>query len=319
VSLLLTILTYYFIEKKLRHNKSNWILPALVAAFVAVGVVGHIAWRHGLYPRAESDDIYVASKDWHFPFEMAKISSSKFVSIVKAGSSKKATLFFGDSDMQQYGSRITKLIGEGGGSRSAIFVTSLGCPPIPGIKEKTLKGTDELIPEFYRIINTIEGIDCVVIAANWVWYCPHPNAKYEINGHFFPSPKAMDDAFQSLQVMLQDLVKRRINVYLVLNIPVDKKQDPKSEVGRGFMGFNFKKENLLSVSEFDNQYGEFLNKMKIVGEASGAKVIDPRKYLAVGNVYPRAINGVHIYKDGWHFRDSYVREHVKYLDETVAP
>jgi hypothetical protein len=295
------------------------VLPVLISAFLAAGIIGHIAWRHGLYPRVESDDIYAASKDWHFPFEMEKISSTKHVSIVKSGSSKKMTLFLGDSDMQQYGARITKLIKDGGNSRSVIFVTSLGCPPIPGIKEKTLKGTDELIPEFYKITNTIKDIDRVVIAANWVWYCPHPNAKYEINGNFFPSAKAMDDAFQSLQVMIQDLVKKKINVYLVLNIPVDKKQDPKSEVDRCFMGFNFKKENLLYVSEFDHQYAEFLNKMKIVGEASGAKVIDPRKYLAVGDVYPRIINGVHIYKDGWHFRDSYVREHVKYLDETVAP
>jgi peptidoglycan/LPS O-acetylase OafA/YrhL len=319
VSLLLTILTYYFIEKKIRRNTSKWVLPALVVSFVAVGVIGHVAWRHGLYPRAESDDIYVASKDWRFPFKMQKLSSTKHVSIVREGHSKKTTLFLGDSDMQQYGSRITKLIKEGGDSRSAIFVTSLGCPPIPDIKEKTLKGTDELIPEFYRIINSIEGVDRVVIAANWVWYIPHPNAKYEINGKFFPSHEAMEDAFLSLHHMIQDLVKRRILVYLILNIPVDKKQDPKSEISRNFMGFNSKKMDLLSISEFDNQYGDFLKRMKIEGEASGAKVIDPREYLSIGNVYPRAFNGVHIYKDGWHFRDSYVREHVKYLDETVAP
>jgi hypothetical protein len=284
-----------------------------------VGVIGHVTWRHGLYPRTESNDIYVASKDWHFPFEMEKISSSKYVSIVKVGASKKTTLFLGDSDMQQYASRITKLIQEGKDSRSAIFVTSLGCPPIPDIKEKTLKGTDELIPEFYRIINSIEGVDRVVIAANWVWYCPYPTAKYEIHGYYFPSPKAINEALKSLQNMIYGLTKNKIHVYLVLNIPVDKKQDPKSEISRNFLGFNSKNIDLLSVSYFNNQYGCFLTRMKIVGEASGAKVIDPREYLAVGDVYPRVINGVHIYKDGWHFRDSYVRDHVKYLDQTVAP
>ena len=129
----------------------------------------------------------------------------------------------------------------------------------------------------------------------------------------------MEDAFLSLQHMIKDLVKRKIFVYLILNIPVDKKQDPKSEISRNFMGFNSKKMDLLSISEFDNQYGDFLKRMKIDGEASGAKVIDPRECLSIGNVYPRVFNGVHIYKDGWHFRDSYVREHVKYLDETVAP
>jgi hypothetical protein len=294
-------------------------LPLLITAFITVGIVGHIAWRHGLYSLAESDDVYIASKDWHFPFDMEKLSSSRYVSVVKEGSAKNITLFLGDSNMQQYGSRITKLIKEGDRSRSAIFVTSLGCPPIPDITEKTLKGTEELIPEFNRIIKTFSGIDRVVIAANWVWYCPNPKAKYEIHGHFFPSPEAIDDALLSLQNMISNLVKEKIKVFLVLNIPVDKKIDPKSELIRGFLGFRQQSGNLLSVVEFDNQYAEFLNRMKLIGELSGAEVIDPRSHLAVGNLYPRTINSFYIYKDGWHFRDSYVREHVKYLDQTVAP
>ena len=40
ISLILTVLTYYFIEKKIRHNKSTWTVLILVATFAATGFIG---------------------------------------------------------------------------------------------------------------------------------------------------------------------------------------------------------------------------------------------------------------------------------------
>jgi hypothetical protein len=319
ISLILTVLTYYFIEKKIRHNKAPWTICLLMAAFWIVGVMGWIICRQGFHSHASKDDIFLAVKDWHFPFQMQKMESAPHVSIVRKGSGEKITLYLGDSDMQQYGSRIVRLLSEGVHSRSAIFITGLGCPPIPGVTEKSLAGTDELIPEFFRVMNSQAGVDRVVISANWVWYLPHPAANYEIHGHYFPSSEAMDDAFGSLKNMISQLKAKGVKVYLVLNIPIDKKQDPKNEVCRSFIGITSTKAESLHPKEFNERYGSFLDRLGVVGKEAGAVVIDPRDYLLSEGVFPRVMNGIHLYKDAWHLRDSYVRDHVKFLDQTVAP
>jgi hypothetical protein len=319
VALLLTILIYYFIEKRIRHHHSRWVVLMLVAAFLIVSATGLFIFRHGIHPQASKDDVFMAVKDWKFPFHMRNIQSAPHVSIVREGSGDKITLFLGDSDMQQYGSRIVKLLRENPHSRSAIFITALGCPPIPDVREKSLQGTDELIPEFFRILKSQHGVDRVVIAANWVWYLPEPAAKYQIHDHYFPSPVAIDEACESFKKLISQLKSTGIKVYLVLNIPIDKKQDPKNEVCRSFSGVMSTKAEVLHASEFNERYGPFLDRLAHIADKAGAEVIDPRKYLLSGGIFPRIIDGLHIYRDGWHLRDSYVRDHVKYLDRTIQP
>jgi hypothetical protein len=319
VALVLTLITYYGIEKRIRYNKSPKTIPILVGVFVFTGIWGWIICRQGFYSHASRDDIFLAVRDWHFPFQMQKMESAPHVSIVREGSGEKITLYLGDSDMQQYGSRIVRLLREGGHSRSAIFITGLGCPPIPDVTEKTLAGTDELMPEFFRVMNNHPSVDRVVIAANWVWYLPYPAANYEIHGYHFPSSEAMDDAFESLKNLISHLQAKGVKVYLVLNIPIDKKQDPKSEVCRSFNGITSTKAESLHAKEFNERYGFFLDRLGAVGKEAGAVVIDPRDYLVSEGIFPRVIDGIHLYKDAWHLRDSYVRDHVKYLDQTVEP
>jgi len=291
----------------------------LVAAFILVGITGQMIFRQGIHPHASEDDVFMAVKDWKFPFQMQHMQSTSHVSIMKEGSGDKITLFLGDSDMQQYGSRIVKLLRGDPYSRSAIFITALGCPPIPDVRERSLQGTGELIPEFFRILKIQHGVDRIVIAANWVWYLPNPAAKYEINGHYFPSPVAIDEAYESLKKLISQLKATGVKVYFVLNIPIDKKQDPKNEVCRSFFGVKSTKVEVLYAKEFNERYGSFLYQLGRIADKAGAEVIDPRNYLLSDGIFPRVIDGLHIYRDGWHLRDSYVRDHVKYLDRTVQP
>jgi len=124
-------------------------------------------------------------------------------------------------------------------------------------------------------------------------------------------------ALDELQRLIQKLRSQGKAVYLVLNIPVDQIQDPKSEMTRGFNGIRHVTLNPLTAPAFFSRYGDFLSRLKIVGQKADAIVIDPLSFFLANGSYPRLINGKHIYKDSCHLRPSFVREQVTYLDESV--
>jgi len=160
-------------------------------------------------------------------------------------------------------------------------------------------------------------IDRVVLGANWVWYCALPVYPYEIHGEKFPSLNAQKEALRSLGELIARLNCEGKSVYLVMNTPVSPIQDPKSEIQRGFDCIRILKVDPLKVRDFDELYGVFLANLQSCAQKSGATVIDPRVFFEASGVYPRLINGCHVYKDSCHLRASYVRDHVSYLDETV--
>jgi len=321
VALILTLLTYYFIEQKIRHSKSKWTLPLLVSAFLIVGMVGFLVGNGWIRPYSQSQqisDIMQASAESYFTKTMKLLSPSEHVTLYQIGWGRAATLFVGDSNIEQYIPRIKSLLEKSnGGVRRAIFLTSGGVPPIPHIREKAHPGAAELIPQMNQLLKNDSGIDRVVIGANWVWYCALPVYPYEINGERFPSEKAKKMALHALKEMIGRLRRDGKAVYVILNTPVGPVQDPKSDILRGFTGTSTTNASPLTFHAFNELYGQFLWSLKSCTQESGAIVIDPLDFFLADGFYPRFINSKHIYKDSCHLRPSFVRDHVTYLDGTV--
>ena len=322
IALVLTVLTYYFIEKKIRHHKSKWMIPLLVGAFIGVGLAGFAVYRGKVAPQSSGekyDEMAKASHDSRFFEKTATISPEGMSFLHGIGDGSKKTLFVGDSNMEQYAPRIVNIYEHGGmPSRGALFLTCGGCPPIPGITEKNHPAIKALAAAFENLLTQEKGIDRVVIGANWVWYCVTPVGPYAINGHKFPSDEVQKEALKSIGDMIVKLKQTGKKVYLLLNIPVGAVQDPRSSVSRSFSCTEVKDPAPLSVNDFDRQYGVFLKKLKSTGEQSGATVLDPLTCLSKDGVYPRSKAGIPMYRDSCHLRASFVRDHVTYLDETVA-
>ena len=321
VSLLLTLVTYYFIEKRIRHHKSISTVAGLVLAFIITGVLGVLIASRVIASKnheSELSDILAASGETYMSKSMKAAYPSEHVALYETGSGTKATLFVGDSNIEQYIPRIKSLLEKPLQTpRKAIFLTSGGVPPIPDIREKVHPGALELIPQMEFLLKKDPGIDRVVLGANWVWYCSLPVYPYEIHGEKFPSEKAKKEAFDMLRALITRLHQDGKSVYLVMNTPVSPVQDPKSDIKRGFDGIMITKGDSLTVKEFDDLYGKFLSGLKSCAQESGATVIDPRDFFKKNGVYPRIANGTHLYKDSCHLRSSYVRDHVTYLDETI--
>ena len=111
-------------------------------------------------------------------------------------------------------------------------------------------------------------------------------------------------------------------VYLVLNIPIGDKLDPKYMVKRSFREFPYMMSTRtggLDYREFRDKYGHIKNDLIKVAQDSGAIVIDPESSLCSGDTC-KAIdsNGDPLYKDSAHLRPTYVRKHAKFIDKALG-
>lgn len=325
VALLLTLLTYYFIEKRIRHHKSLKTVPLLVTAFLLTGILGSLAWADIVKARSHRlhlDDAIAASREESTPPGLEMQRPMRHVTLYRMGKGEGArTLFVGDSNMEMYAPRIQRIVScNAVDGRAALMLWSGGVPPIPGIAEDQRPGSKELLPTMDRLLEKDPKIDRVVLGADWVLYCSLklPNV-YHINGHAFPSPEAQEDAIRAMADMIRSLRKRGREVYVVLNIPIAPSQEPKNEVERDFLEVRSHPPEALSTKAFDADYGKFLDAFAKGLAASGSIVIDPLPFFGRDGIYPRIIDGQHLYKDGGHLRASFVRDHVTYLDETLRP
>jgi hypothetical protein len=317
------VLTYYFIEKKIRHNKSKYTVQTLVGAFILVGALGWGAFEKIVPHRPLSPSVYkmfLSVRDQDMMHGIRWFSPGKYsVSFNKAGGNGPQTLFLGDSNMQQYGSRISKLLAANTGeSRGAILVTTGGVLPIKGATDQKGKSSDDLLAKFQEAVSSDPRIDRVVIAARWVAYFTN-GGRFRLDGVSLGEKGAQEKAFQELGKSIRELVAKGKKVTVVMNIPTGAELDPKKIYPRTFRGSYRQEKKVLSKEKFLNDHGEVLSTLAKTARENGAEVIDPMDYLCANGIcIAEDENGPIRYDEG-HLRPGYVREHVKYLDQTVAP
>jgi hypothetical protein len=231
-----------------------------------------------------------------------------------SGGKGPQTLFWGDSNMQQYAPRITKLmLGNKGEDRGSIFITRGGKPPIPGIT------MGDMINCFRHVLYEDKRIDRVVIAAWWHGYFTKETL-YSFNGTSFADPSIKKKGIDSMALEIHRLVSMGKRVTLVMSTPTGWGFDPKDSLRRGFTGFQLRNTEKVKKEDFLHEYGEMPIRIAEAAKANGAEVIDPLDYLCTNGVcIAEDEKGIPIRYDATHLRPGYVREHVKYLDQTVAP
>jgi len=105
----------------------------------------------------------------------------------------------------------------------------------------------------------------------------------------------------------------------VLGANGEKRLDPRKLIERGFISSRCKAPPVITSKEYLKNNHEFNKVITEASKKSGADVIDPLDQLSPGGVWIVADKKGPIRVDEGHLRPSYVRDHVKYLDGTVAP
>ena len=321
ISLMLSVITYYFIEKKIRHNKSRWTLTLLIAGFVMIGLFGFLISKGKVpvhYNPPGFNKLDQASQDGHMLEGLNEVKRSEVFYIHKIGGSGNQTLFLGDSNMQQYAPRIVHLLKDKkDDDRGAIMITECGTPPIPNTIQSSSKSSVRLLRNVEEELRANPKIDRIVIAAMWCNYFSEPST-WKCNGWSLDSREGRDMALLELDTFLKNISAKVKRVYLVLTIPTGSELDPKGFYPRSFSGELNPKKKVLTKEFFLNENGILLGSISEVAKKNCAEVIDPMDYLCTNGIcIAEDENEVPIRFDDAHLRSGYVKDHVKYLDRTV--
>jgi peptidoglycan/LPS O-acetylase OafA/YrhL len=318
VAFILALLTYLLLEKRIRISASRFTPVRLASILIVVAAAGSVVFINGgLSGRHTSVELIAqAAGEWDFPGKLTHHPMRDF-DLNTAGGDGAATLFFGDSNMEQYGPRIFQLVKNNKiDGRGAIFFTHGGCAPLPGVREPTHLYCDGFIDKFEKMAAD-PRVDTIVIAASWFSYFHSDSHTITADRLPLSSVAGQQESFQELQNMLTKLTGAGKRVYLVLNIPLWGNFNPKSMIKRSLVGFTL---DTMPVQEesFMSVFAPINKDLRRVASVSGARVIDP-----LDTICPNGIcqvidaDGKPIYRDVTHLRPTYVESAVKYLDSTV--
>jgi peptidoglycan/LPS O-acetylase OafA/YrhL len=334
ISFLLAILTYYYIESRVRYSRSKLTTLVLIGLFILTGVLGALIWNNIISPRSSAmgfDDIVEAYNDVKY-FNGAdskgkKIGTSSYLHESERGSIK--TLYLGDSHMQQCAPRVLELYNrKETGERGYVFFTRGGLVPIPNVYDNTGVPYDEYIPKMLELSKR-EDVDRIVISANWMHYFVWAANKHKINSIKLNDALGAKEAFRSLEDTMKEFTKTGKKVYIINNIPIHGGFHPKKLIKRYINGDIKINATPLSITMYRKMKGEknqgFYNQGEIydmiseVARRVNARIIDPMQVLNENGNCKIIQDGMPIYRDGYHLRASYVKDYSKYLDETIIP
>jgi len=327
---MLAWITYYFIEKKIRHKKSPWTVPILVATFAVTGFVGVLVsseliksyfsfTQSGVFPKAMIN-LDKATKDFDMLNGLNQVKKDDLFYINKTGGDGLQTLFLGDSNMQQYAPRLLNLLKNNKlNNRGAILITECGVPPFAHTINNQSRDSALLISSFTHELESNPKVDRVVIASRWCTYFVK-NSRWKTDGMSLGVPSGQQKAMEELDCLIKNIAKHDKKIFLVLNIPTGSELDPKKMYPRNFVGSMDSRKKVLTKESFLRENGTLLANIAAVARKNGAEVIDPLDYLCTNGIcIAEDEKGVPIRFDEGHLRPGYVREHVKYLDHTVEP
>jgi SGNH domain (fused to AT3 domains) len=237
---------------------------------------------------------------------------------------------FGDSAISEIAPRIVdRLQRAQQGATSVEFATIGGCPPIPGVRERVHPDCPAFVSRAVAYAHAVR-FDRIVVGACWYCYFEtegRPGSRFD---YYFedgtgrsPLNAGLDGnplALAALQRMLRSFKAGR--VYLLLNFPAGDEADPALMVRRTLFPLPAFSVAIrpLRVNDFLKRYGPLRARLRALGSAAGAQVIDPMDFLCGDQTCETVTpSGDPIYRDGVHLRASFVRTHVSFLDQMIQP
>jgi peptidoglycan/LPS O-acetylase OafA/YrhL len=315
----LAVATYVLVEKPLRGRATPAVAVGLLGICLGLGLAG-LAVMTKVVPaysaRFGVERIVEAAGEWEVPKgpERLRIGEHDVWRTAGAGS---AVLVYGDSHAQQYWSRAKAHAATSSGiDRPILFVTRGGCAPIPGSMRTDSRLCGSLT-EAVEVVLARFPVDTIVVTG--AWWSAFESREQQIGGEPFAETAGRDRAVAALGAAIGRWVAAGRRVYVVLNIPIGRELDPRSQIARSLFHFEVRRLG-VSRDHLLARHGEINRRLAEVARGAGAKVIDPLEILCDSRGWCPATDtgGTPIYKDATHLRPSFVRDHVRYLDEAFA-
>jgi peptidoglycan/LPS O-acetylase OafA/YrhL len=309
LAFVLASLTYVFVEKPIRSQPNRAAL-VLVPGLAVCACFGIATFARELHPRSERyglEKIIAATNEKAFPGPHLKSIQTPVGYLWAQGRTSQTALFVGDSNAEQYYPRIDKILTENPKTtKGVLFVTENGCAPIPYMERFAQHKCAGLVERALSLAQDSKITD-VVIAARWIGY------------DAFQDPVASEQAYTALESTLSNFRRSGRNVYLILPIPAMKEFDPFYMVSRGIYKFGFEiVQGPVDRKQVTAQLAPITSQLVKIANSAGARVIDPVSELCGEVLCATTDNdGLPVYRDLSHLRPSYVRDHIRFLDDVV--
>ncbi|HSC75719.1 MAG TPA: acyltransferase family protein [Pseudomonadales bacterium] len=327
LAVILAALTYYLVEKPLRHKGNVVSLCLLLITLITAGI-GAMFYSGALQTHKVNiflQEIADTKNDNPFNSPLSKT----YVTLIDkqeyrvVGKGKKITLYIGDSNMEQHWQGVDAIISAGDDSRKAMIT---GCRlPILNTRKKIKEGYEcpaiETNAHAFSLATANPDIDTIVIGAQWLGTS---GFEYIEGDHKYPlsSPEGMQKAMDQLASTILDMTKQGKTVYLLLNIPGGTEFEPHNLVKRSLLGLHFQNtirlEGGISLEEHKKRTQKISPILRDVAKRSGAIVLDPADFLCVSQWCSAVTTeGNVIYRDSNHLRGSYSHYHPEFIGQTL--
>jgi hypothetical protein len=256
---------------------------------------------------------YTKAQEWTLKFEEKEIYT------YECGKGSEEVVFIGDSALFQYAPRIEKIIRDNKINIHAVLIWSPATLAIRNCSNSANR-TDLLMEKLYWELKN-RNVKKVVIAAMWNVYFDSKSEWCYKGEKLSKNIYTKDKVFSELGTMTKELVDAGKQVFIVSLVPYGDLCDPKQFYKRTFLGPYYNAKRLFSEKDFwkasNNLYIE--ESLNNVIPKAGGHVIHPSESLIKYGFCLIQDNNEIIRFDHHHLRAKYVREHIKYLDNTLAP
>jgi peptidoglycan/LPS O-acetylase OafA/YrhL len=314
IAFVLATATYIFIERPIRGSQQTIRLAAPLFAVMAVCLaVGYLTFNREIPARTAPPEIG--------PFVRAATERDPYPDkegYLTLGTGPQRVLFLGDSTIAQYHSRIAKVLEQHpSNTHSAVFAWRAGCAPDPELALIHRTACRELLQSAVEYAKDPQ-VDTVVVGFCWYAYFIGILDQDHV-GETGPLVSGTDRALDALKRMISGFVQQGKRVYLVLQLPLDPSFPPRQMIRRTLLGPGFQVDARPAVrATMAQNIDPFVSRLVQIAQATGANTIDPMDSLCTAETCsPLTPGGEPMYRDSWHLRQSYIQEHVKYLDATV--
>lgn len=311
LSVLLAWLTYVSLEKPVKRHNHGTTAFVLFAVIMLAGVAGVLVWANALSNRMSGADlarVVAATKDWDYPPASFRpyVRFFDYSFYRRDGSGPGATLFVGDSNMEQYAPRIEAVVDRQAGSPSVIFATKGGCPfvaPVLADKMHDCKGKLQKVDELIRS----SEVTTVVFGQAWhnlagLLHDQAIVASFEARLSSVPAGKA---------------------VFIILNIPAGLEFSPTSLLrGSRLHHLEYRADagHVVDESVARVKYERVHAVVREIAARHGATVLDPFDTFCYASKCPLVDRtGTPLYKDAAHVTASRARESALFIDATLKP
>jgi SGNH domain (fused to AT3 domains) len=308
-----------------------------LAIFALAGAAAGASWIPGRLSGPAFTAWEEAVNDWQYPGQSNSSGRRGFLTLTALGHGDRKALFIGDSHIEQYWPRVTRVIDtQADAARSAIFATYPGCPPLPGIN-RLPRGPnctgffDYAMERAFR-----PDVDTVVFGAFWEKYLL---GEYSVKDSAEQVYRVKDLSraqltldspgtqivFEQFQNTVAKLVSSGRRVFIVLSNPTSPKFDPVSMLPSQLRlsphfprSFALAGGRCIDAGPFESFVAPLMSRLRNIAAQTGATAVDPRSTLCDGAVCPATgADGMPLYKDSNHLRALFARERALFVDEIL--